>query len=302
MRPFESLPKDADVANGRQVFRERCVFCHGKAERGPSFGSDLLDGRTLRFFSARVLYGAITGGWVEEGMPSFSFLPASDLRDLVAFLRRRSVALVGSTTAADGLHSYLGQQIWKVKCGECHGGKGEGGEGPMLNTEPYLAWASDTYLADRIRNHGGTKARAGIGKPSGDDLDAILDYLRGWSGRIAPAPTPIPVPEAIARGRELYPSRCTECHGEQGRGKTGTALASPEFLSVVTRPFLVMTILEGRKGTAMKPWRSQKEKPVSLQDAYDLADYVLSLGLADSESPPVRPASLGSPEAGEAQP
>jgi mono/diheme cytochrome c family protein len=302
VRPFETLPKGADVENGRQVFVERCAFCHTKTEHGPSFGSDLLDEETLRFLSDRVLYGAITRGWVEEGMPSFSFLPASELRDLVAFLQRRSVAFAGETAVADGLHSHLGHQIWTVKCGGCHGVSGEGGEGPMLNTEPYLVWADDPYLAGRIRNHRGSQARAEIGNPSGDDLDALLDYMRGWSGRIAPAPTPVPDPDAVVRGRALYPPRCTECHGERGRGKTGTALASPEFLSVVTRPFLVMTILEGRKGTPMKPWRIQKEMPVSLQDAYDLADYVLSLGLAEPDPSPALSASLDNAEAKEIQP
>ena len=264
VRPFETLPRGADVENGRQVFLTRCAACHTNAGQGPSFGSDL-DGTTLRLFSAPVLYGAITRGWVEEGMPSFSFLPGAELRDLVAFLRSRSSAFSGKTDVADGLHSHLGRQIWAAKCGACHGVSGEGGESPMLNTEPYLAWADDAYLAGRIRSHRGGQARAEIGNPSRDDLDAILDYMRSWSGRIAPAHAPAPDPDAVARGRALYPSRCTECHGEQGRGKTGTALASPEFLSVVTRPFLVMTILEGRKGTPMKSWRLQKEKPVSLR-------------------------------------
>ena len=50
-----------------------------------------------------------------------------------------------------------------------------------------------------------------------------------------------------------------------------------EFLDIVSRPFLVMTIIDGRKGTAMQAWRDHDELPVGLPEAFDMADYLLSL-------------------------
>lgn len=165
----------------------------------------------------------------------------------------------------------------------------------MLNTEPYLEWAIDPYLAARTRDHQGRVARATVGPISDGDLDAILDYMRSWSGRVGPAAALTPDPAAVARGKELYAPRCTECHAEGGRGSTGPALANRDFLDLVSRPFIVMSILEGRKGTAMAPWRTRTEFPLGIEDAFDLADYILSLGWSGE-----RPSNASSTEESDA--
>ena len=58
----------------------------------------------------------------------------------------------------------------------------------------------------------------------------------------------------------------------------GPALDGSDFLDIVTRPFLMMTILEGRNGTAMQAWNEHEEQPVGLEEARALTDYVVSLG------------------------
>ncbi len=279
VRDFADLKGQGEPARGREVFERRCSACHvsaGKGLQSVRFGRDLLSPVALQHFTDEVLYGAIVRGWVEEGMPSFAFLKSADLVDLLAFLKPGASA--GSEVSHDGLHSHFGSQIWEAKCSECHGRRGEGStDAPMLNTGPYLDWASDGYLAARTTDHQGNVARATVGSVSDDDLDAVLDFMRSWSGHLEPAAPPRPTPGAVARGGELYAPRCTECHGDNGRGKTGPALANRDFIELVSRPFLVMSILEGRKGTAMQAWRERTELPVTLQDAFDLADYILSL-------------------------
>ena len=299
VKSLEQVSGAGDPARGREVYERRCIACHvqdNPGEKSPRFGRDLLAPGELAQFSERVLYGAIMHGWVEEGMPSFAFLKRSDLRDLLALLRPllSSSLAPAEVTAHDGRHSRLGQQIWGARCGACHGQHGEGGAGgPLLNSTPYLDWAEDSYLVARIANHRGEVARATIGTLSDADRDAVVDLMRGWSGQVEPAPAPLPSVEAVRRGRALYPARCTECHGEQGSGKTGPALANRDFLELVSRPFLVMTILEGRKGTAMQAWRERTELPVSLQDAFDLADYLRSLAAESGASNATTPPSTG---------
>lgn len=47
---------------------------------------------------------------------------------------------------------------------------------------------------------------------------------------------------------------CGSCHGMTLKGGLGPALL-PETLSAKPKEFLVTTILEGRKNTAMPPWK-----------------------------------------------
>ena len=61
-----------------------------------------------------------------------------------------------------------------------------------------------------------------------------------------------------AKGKEIFQSRCSGCHGMEGEGRVGIgpALASPSFLAAATNEFLVRTISNGRAGTTMVPWSS----------------------------------------------
>jgi len=54
--------------------------------------------------------------------------------------------------------------------------------------------------------------------------------------------------------RNLIKHDCGACHGLTLKGGLGPALL-PENLQGKPDDFLVTTILEGRKGTAMPPWR-----------------------------------------------
>jgi cytochrome c55X len=52
----------------------------------------------------------------------------------------------------------------------------------------------------------------------------------------------------------LLQQDCGSCHGLTLRGGLGPSLL-PEALDGKPAPFLVQTILDGRPGTAMPPWR-----------------------------------------------
>ncbi len=71
------------------------------------------------------------------------------------------------------------------------------------------------------------------------------------SPRVRPTPTDAPL-----FGAALYQQRCAVCHGEQGegKGKVGTALRSPEFLTTVSDEYLATATALGRPGTTMTAW------------------------------------------------
>lgn len=69
-------------------------------------------------------------------------------------------------------------------------------------------------------------------------------------------------PELVAKGKEVFSTRCFACHGAEGEGKVGMgpALASKTFLSAASDEMLAKTIAEGRAGTTMIPWKSALQK------------------------------------------
>lgn len=64
-----------------------------------------------------------------------------------------------------------------------------------------------------------------------------------------------PSPERAAALRHLLVQDCGSCHGLTLKGGLGPALL-PTNLAGKPAAFLTATILDGRNGTAMPPWRS----------------------------------------------
>lgn len=64
-----------------------------------------------------------------------------------------------------------------------------------------------------------------------------------------------PSPERQTELRNLLKRDCGACHGLTLKGGMGPALL-PEALAGKSDDFLAETILNGRKGTAMPPWKT----------------------------------------------
>jgi cytochrome c55X len=63
-----------------------------------------------------------------------------------------------------------------------------------------------------------------------------------------------PAPQRVAALRHLLVQDCGSCHGLTLAGGLGPPL-SPDRLAGKPAELLVQTILDGRPGTAMPPWR-----------------------------------------------
>jgi cytochrome c oxidase cbb3-type subunit 3 len=70
-------------------------------------------------------------------------------------------------------------------------------------------------------------------------------------------------PELVARGAEVFASRCTGCHTADGRGQIGPNLTDLYQLHGTTRMDLYGTISGGAPGTAMIAW-SEVMKPAEI--------------------------------------
>jgi len=122
-----------------------------------------------------------------------------------------------------------------------------------------------------------------------DLLDYVLDTFlteprREIKARDLPDTSPVAMSdESVARGEEIYLSRCTGCHGLKADGKGPNSpdmlprprnLRNSEFVSGVNDRRMLESILYGIQGTAMPPWI---DYGFSQNDAGDLVNYIRSL-------------------------
>ncbi|MBS2012535.1 MAG: c-type cytochrome [Deltaproteobacteria bacterium] len=86
--------------------------------------------------------------------------------------------------------------------------------------------------------------------------------------------------QPVERGARLYAETCSLCHGERGEGyraDDAPRLTSPEFLSRASDEFLRVAILQGRPGTTMSAWATERGGPLSADDANAIVSFLRSI-------------------------
>lgn len=195
-----------------------------------------------------------------------------------------------------------GDRLYHRDCVACHGEGGGGGVGVPLNLPDFLAVASDDYFRATIRNGRPGRVMPAFPRLSDAEIDAIIDYLRSFSSEPAPVYDKDGLKGDAARGKTLFASHCSACHGEQGQGGTGTgvtfsrprgapvmapALNNAGFQAAVSDAMLKATLLRGRHGT---PMPSITDLGLNESDADDLVAYLRTLHeevRVEEEEPPV---------------
>jgi putative heme-binding domain-containing protein len=117
---------ERSIADGRQVFENRCAGCHGIDGRGSERAPDIATSAKTQRRSDSALAQIINNGVPSAGMPAFSTVDASTTAALVRYLR----FLQGKTgsTALPG-NPQNGKAIFfgRARCSECHVAAGAGG-------------------------------------------------------------------------------------------------------------------------------------------------------------------------------
>ncbi|HEX3853502.1 MAG TPA: c-type cytochrome [Polyangiaceae bacterium] len=86
-----------------------------------------------------------------------------------------------------------------------------------------------------------------------------------------------PPPEKLTRGGELYGRMCAVCHGANGEGyKADQAprLAQPDFQASVSDQYLREAIKNGRMGTTMSAWSTNRGGPLADHDVEELIKFL----------------------------
>jgi len=182
-----------------------------------------------------------------------------------------------------------GEALYQQHCSVCHGHNGKGGVGVPLSLPSFIDSVSDEYLRITIRVGRPGRIMPSFPRLSDSQVDAIVEYMRNWSDAPAVTHNTEPVNGDAKHGEELFARHCTQCHGEKGKGGTGTgvtfsrkrelpiiapALNNPGFLAAATDTMIKDTLIFGREGT---PMTSSLVAGLSEEDINDVVRYIRSL-------------------------
>ena len=195
-----------DAERAENNYRQYCALCHGEDREGdaadfaPSLKSrSLMSTMPLNFLASSIGFG-------RPGTPMAAYLdemggPLSmrEIFTLSAWLKQ----IAGHEQIElplDPIEGDLenGQRLFRQKCAQCHGKKGEGVEGPALANPAFLAFATDAYIHYAITNgREDTQMKAYNKQLSEEQRNDLTHYIRslasGWSPEpreLAPYPDP----------------------------------------------------------------------------------------------------------------
>jgi mono/diheme cytochrome c family protein len=167
------------------------------------------------------------------------------------------------------------------------------------------ATAERAYLEAQIVNgRPGTQMPA-WGRQAGgllpDEIGAVLDYLRpaeAQRGALTSARTlALPARGDAVRGAVLYSTYCSGCHGVAGHGGIAPELANPVFQKAASDEFIITTIRNGRRNSAMASFQPQIPGAAGLSDAQlgDLLAFLRTLGGPQAAAPSAKASETALP-------
>ncbi|MBK9171332.1 MAG: c-type cytochrome [Bryobacterales bacterium] len=189
------------ASDGATVYGAFCAGCHGMdglGRRAPGLAAfpSVANPDFLALVSDAFLTESVTRGrpgrrmpgWLREGGLTKDEIDAvvSHLRTIGGTRQEPDPRPARWVTASPD----AGERIFESVCSGCHGGQGQGAEGPSLANPVLLETATDTYLTETIgRGRRGT-AMPGFHSPSPvypaltqDDIASVVAHLRSLGGK-----------------------------------------------------------------------------------------------------------------------
>ncbi len=217
------------ASRGATLFASTCELCHGVNGKGGSAPA-VNDTARLKALNDDWYRQVIANGRPAKGMPTWgTVLSPNQIEDVVAMLGawRKGETVLPDTTVADLLESslYSLQQrdapdaLFYLKRAKA------GAFGAALpRFDPLIA---------QIEKNPDQALK---------DLQTLRDQ---W-----------PIGDAT-KGKKVYNDACSGCHGSEGQGGVGRKLTQNDFMKASTNSQVLMVLLNGRQGTAMRSFEGK---------------------------------------------
>jgi mono/diheme cytochrome c family protein len=198
------------------------------------------------------------------------------------------------------------EDVFGAYCAACHGAAGEGrtvgtseARFPAIGSADFLAVASDDFIVSTVKTGRPGRRMPALAAQGGaideTDVRGVVAWLRS---RHAGEPRPDVrallagaiggSPGSADAGAAIYLRACAGCHGPNGEGRVGPALANPAFRQAATTEYIASTVLLGRRGTPMPSFASDSVSysRLTASEALDVAAFVRDgLGRRSAEAP-----------------
>lgn len=317
-RAGERPQKGGEIKPG-VIYHNYCSVCHGDRGDGRSRARGSLVPPPRDFTSGGDLSRETMITIVTHGKPGTAMtawktqLNTKEIEAVVDYVRRSFMVVASDPRLQHG------KALYAQNCAVCHGERGQGSNLPVGGSVPPRDLASpqsraelsrERMIASVTNGRPGTAMAAFINRLSGQDIEAVVDYVR--AGLMIPASETISgtsahggresdkatktkspaspsanmnlaMPEELtgdpAKGGKLYMTTCITCHGKKGDGKGPRAyFINPKprnFLdsasrASLNRPVIYAATTMGKTGSEMPAW----SKVLSKQEIADVSEFV----------------------------
>lgn len=292
----------AQTPDGRAIFLLNCAACHQPNGQGggpypPLAGNPAVNAADSGAIIQIVLNGrtgpiTVNGAQYGGNMPSWRELSDADIAAVLTYVRSAwgngAPAVSADQVAAARLPSAMsGQALFAAHCATCHQPMGQGTDTyPPLAGNPVVTAADPSaMIAVIVNGRTGPLTVNGhsyngqmptwSGQLSNADIASVATYVRSAWGNTASGVTEQQVaaagtPVSAQVGASIYAKNCAACHGANGTGGIGPALAENPHVNIGDPTAMLTTIVQGRN--LMPSWRGQ----LSASDIASVATYVRS--------------------------
>ena len=196
-----------------------------------------------------------------------------------------------------------GGELFVENCAVCHGVSGQGRVGASLEEFPGIdpSAAIEATVAEGVAGSVMPAwGQANGGPLTGEDIHDLAAYIVEAFGGTQPI-TPLPtymapsiaaLPEVEgdpSAGAVVYQENCVMCHGAQGEGRFGAALAKA-WPSNDPATYIRQVVSEGIQGSVMPTWGKAGGGPLTDENISDVAAFVLTLKPGSSPTAVPQPA------------
>ncbi|MFQ5677510.1 MAG: c-type cytochrome, partial [bacterium] len=236
---------DRPTYSGKEAYEQFCSVCHGNNGEGKDYrvfkasvpklnSQDFLAVASNAMIRSSIEHGR-SGRMMSAWSEPIGGLSESEISGLTNYIRswqaQAPTFLEVKRSRAD---AGLGAIIFRSRCGVCHGLAGEGGIGPALNNQDFLALASDKFLYKTIVTGRENTAMRSWAQLSGTEIASLIAFLRTW--QIVPSArlSSVRILGDVENGQSLFKSMCVGCHGKYGQGSVGPAILNRDFLAAAS--------------------------------------------------------------------